>query len=82
MGNGWGGRRFMLSSELCQVGDSPVYELERKLGGHLIGTWDNYWASRNDNSRENCIGLRLRRGVLGFSRSFMHSCFILMSACT
>lgn len=53
-----------------------------KLGGCLFGTWDNYWASRNDSSRENRIGSRLRRGLLGCSRSFMHSCFILMSACT
>ena len=76
------GPQFMLSAGLCQAGDSPVCDLERKLGGHLIGTWDNYWASRNDSSRENRIGSRLRRGLLGCSRSFMHSRFILMSACT
>jgi len=39
-------------------------------------TWDNYWASRNDSSRENRSGPRRRRGPAGCSRSCMHSRFI------
>ena len=74
--------RFMLSAGLCQVGGSGVRGSEQKPHGELLNTWDNYWASRNDSSRENRSGSRLRPGLLGCSRSFMHSRFILRSACT
>ena len=75
-------RPLMPSAGLSQVGNNTVRDLKRKLRGHIAGAWHNYWASRNDSSRENRIGSRLRRGLLGCSRSFMHSRFILISACT